>query len=114
PPLHPTSLLSSLLLRPPPPSPPFPYTTLFRSGRRPRARRGAEPPPFRHSGADLPAYLARAPVARELASSGRIAVTLRKPPIQARSEEHTSELQSLTNLVCRLLLEKKKSQHIPL
>src|SRR5438046_7320053 len=33
--------------------------------------------------------------------------------MQARSEEHTSELQSLTNLVCRLLLEKKKKKHIP-
>src|SRR5437016_10118367 len=32
------------------------------------------------------------------------------PPRQSRSEEHTSELQSLTNLVCRLLLEKKKDQ----
>src|SRR5262249_62142125 len=32
--------------------------------------------------------------------------------VAARSEEHTSELQSLTNLVCRLLLEKKKSNHI--
>src|SRR5262249_61283651 len=32
-------------------------------------------------------------------------------PIQKRSEEHTSELQSLTNLVCRLLLEKKKNKH---
>src|SRR5438093_10115350 len=32
-------------------------------------------------------------------------------PTSARSEEHTSELQSLTNLVCRLLLEKKKKQH---
>src|SRR5437016_7210148 len=32
-------------------------------------------------------------------------------PCENRSEEHTSELQSLTNLVCRLLLEKKKQQH---
>src|SRR5262249_62152217 len=35
------------------------------------------------------------------------------PPGPARSEEHTSELQSLTNLVCRLLLEKKKTQPTP-
>src|SRR5262249_59844253 len=35
-----------------------------------------------------------------------------RPDIQFRSEEHTSELQSLTNLVCRLLLEKKKDQSI--
>src|SRR5438046_7021534 len=33
---------------------------------------------------------------------------VRQPPSHGRSEEHTSELQSLTNLVCRLLLEKKK------
>src|SRR5262249_62300077 len=33
------------------------------------------------------------------------------PRVRGRSEEHTSELQSLTNLVCRLLLEKKKKQH---
>ena len=33
---------------------------------------------------------------------------MEKQPLVARSEEHTSELQSLTNLVCRLLLEKKK------
>src|SRR5256886_8152268 len=32
-------------------------------------------------------------------------------PVQVRSEEHTSELQSQSNLVCRLLLEKKKQQH---
>src|SRR5438046_8295492 len=35
-----------------------------------------------------------------------------KNPTNSRSEEHTSELQSLTNLVCRLLLEKKKKQNI--
>src|SRR5258706_4121466 len=34
-----------------------------------------------------------------------------RPHVSERSEEHTSELQSLTNLVCRLLLEKKKNEH---
>src|SRR2546430_6780538 len=35
----------------------------------------------------------------------------RSPPFRTRSEEHTSELQSQSNLVCRLLLEKKKQKH---
>src|SRR5499433_3374458 len=39
---------------------------------------------------------------------GEQAWVMRRPPLGPRSEEHTSELQSLTNLVCRLLLEKKK------
>src|SRR5262249_61534284 len=70
-----------LMIRPPPRSTLFPYTTLFRSsGRQPPARG--------------PCPSAPAP---------------RSSPSR-RSEEHTSELQSLTNLVCRLLLEKKKTQ----
>src|SRR5262249_61847929 len=77
-----------LLIRRPPRSTLFPYTTLFRSpddgiapgvrGRRPAGALGGP---------------------RRTASRAR-----------ARSEEHTSELQSLTNLVCRLLLEKKKKK----
>src|SRR5256885_11042218 len=70
------------MIRRPPRSTLFPYTTLFRShGQRP----AGEPRP--------PAVPAAPPVA------GR----------QGRSEEHTSELQSPCNLVCRLLLEKKKT-----
>src|SRR5258706_5509907 len=68
------------MIRRPPRSTLFPYTTLFRSVLRHRGKRGRA---------------ARRP-------DGRAA---HRPP---RSEEHTSELQSLTNLVCRLLLEKKK------
>src|SRR2546430_17030989 len=67
-----------LMIRRPPRSTLFPYTTLFRSPRRAPARAA---PRRRPSGED--------------ATSGR-------------SEEHTSELQSQSNLVCRLLLEKKK------
>src|SRR2546430_16365324 len=74
-----------LMIRRPPRSTLFPYTTLFRS----RARR-------------------RAP--------GRASVGRTSCPSRAlrRSEEHTSELQSQSNLVCRLLLEKKKyiSRHV--
>src|SRR5437899_8536052 len=70
------------IIRPPPRSTLFPYTTLFRSHARttPTAARGPWTP---HYGA------------RRLQPS-------------VRSEEHTSELQSLRHLVCRLLLEKKK------
>src|SRR2546425_2739500 len=83
------------MIRRPPRSTLFPYTTLFRSrdragapgpGRRRRRRRDRRPRP----------------------------TTRRAPPgwgcPASRSEEHTSELQSLAYLVCRLLLEKKKEQ----
>src|SRR2546422_5529987 len=72
------------MIRRPPRSTLFPYTTLFRSWR--RGRRGF--PPARASPATGP----------------RAAADRRSP----RSEEHTSELQSRLHLVCRLLLEKKK------
>src|SRR5256885_13391907 len=71
-----------LMIRRPPRSTLFPYTTLFRS---PRAER---------------------PQLRALRRAGREASL--EP--QLRSEEHTSELQSPCNLVCRLLLEKKKKK----
>src|SRR5256885_7243436 len=75
------------MIRRPPRSTLFPYTTLFRSP--PPGRAAAWPPP-----SAAPSPPAPAP---------------RPPP---RSEEHTSELQSPCNLVCRLLLEKKnKASH---
>src|SRR5689334_23662219 len=76
-----------LMIRRPPRSTLFPYTTLFRSS---RARRAP-------SGCAAPAARARGPA----------------PPLEQlarRSEEHTSELQSQFHLVCRLLLEKKKNE----
>src|SRR3712207_7324545 len=88
------------MIRRPPRSTLFPYTTLFRS--RALAVRGADVPP----GADLPdrpARARRAPRGHAVRVGGR-ARRLR------RSEEHTSELQSRQYLVCRLLLEKKKKQ----
>src|SRR5438046_6294962 len=89
-----------LMILPPPRSTRFPYTTLFRSPdeakfEEPRSRQG-------------------------LRGSFAVRGRLRDPDcvpfvetkdltgFHVRSEEHTSELQSLTNLVCRLLLEKKK------
>src|SRR5438309_2704105 len=101
------------MLRPPPRSTLFPYTTLFRS---------SEAIPVLMSGRDV--------VGQSQTGSGKTAafalpgiekvdVSLRAPQVlvlcptrelamQVRSEEHTSELQSQFHLVCRLLLEKKK------
>src|SRR5258706_2456896 len=80
------------MIRRPPRSTLFPYTTLFRSVRQP-ARRVPEP------------VDALAP--RRVFDGSCLVVEVRSRAVVARSEEHTSELQSLTNLVCRLLLEKK-------
>src|SRR5207249_9415486 len=93
------SLLSffSLLRRPPPGSPLFPYTTLFRS----QACVGG------YSSAPVVAAIyhpAMASVGLLLAVLGNVIGTY----AGLRSEEHTSELQSRFDLVCRLLLEKKK------
>src|SRR5688572_33099710 len=85
-----------LLLRRPPRSTLFPYTTLFRSiGRASGARSRRE-----RSRGDVRRPAPAAPIRglRQSASRER-----------GRSEEHTSELQSQSNLVCRLLLEKKKN-----
>src|SRR5690606_41695662 len=85
------------LLRPPPISTLFPYTTLFRSAG------------LQGQGVQLALGL------RDLARRGRHAAhagskLLHHPDREQRSEEHTSELQSRENLVCRLLLEKKKKK----
>src|SRR5262249_58883131 len=79
--LFPPSAFFFLMIRRPPRSTLFPYTTLFRSLERVGHLEGS---------------------ARRQRRDGK--------RVDARSEEHTSELQSLTNLVCRLLLEKKKDQ----
>src|SRR2546430_8571861 len=80
-----------LMIRRPPRSTLFPYTTLFRSKSRTTATFA-----LRSSG---PMITARG-APRAAASSNCLRI---------RSEEHTSELQSQSNLVCRLLLEKKKN-----
>src|SRR2546430_5294973 len=95
------------MIRRPPRSTLFPYTTLFRSSRRGlsyRARARAGVPGAARSGMGL----------REdrLQRVHRQFLRLRPVRVSAtRSEEHTSELQSQSNLVCRLLLEKKKTDH---
>src|SRR2546427_9511485 len=87
------------MIRRPPRSTLFPYTTLFRSRRDPRLARHLPAPVRPQPGARGAARLdARgAPAGERRVEAGR-----------ERSEEHTSELQSQSNLVCRLLLEKKK------
>src|SRR2546430_5266279 len=85
------------MIRRPPRSTLFPYTTLFRSivG----VDRCGEP--------DLP----QCQVRERLSVERLILVETRRRRLLRRSEEHTSELQSQSNLVCRLLLEKKKERH---
>src|SRR3712207_7657906 len=95
------------MIRRPPRSTLFPYTTLFRSRRRalPLARREGprhEDGPARHAVLP-PARPAREPRARV----AQPAAPRQLPRHDRRSEEHTSELQSRQYLVCRLLLEKK-------
>src|SRR2546425_7863475 len=85
------------MIRRPPRSTLFPYTTLFRSGGEAAVRRRRIRP--RHGGGEC----AYAVLAGD--DPGRAGVRGR-----LRSEEHTSELQSLAYLVCRLLLEKKKKK----
>src|SRR2546430_9021965 len=91
------------MIRRPPRSTLFPYTTLFRSGRPARQppHRQAEPLELRLRGAVV--ALGRMKLGVAALQVGRV-----EQVRQRRSEEHTSELQSQSNLVCRLLLEKKK------
>src|SRR2546430_4196309 len=84
------------MIRRPPRSTLFPYTTLFRS------RSGVGGDSYRHGCPCYGATLSGTPPHSYARRAGRSTVT------RARSEEHTSELQSQSNLVCRLLLEKKK------
>src|SRR6266571_7007577 len=81
-----------LMIRRPPRSTLFPYTTLFRSG-------------------CLPSAAARSPTCPLARPSGSWPPSAGPGGPRPRSEEHTSELQSHVNLVCRLLLEKKKEAH---
>src|SRR5256886_5182496 len=98
-----------LMIRRPPRSTLFPYTTLFRSTA--RRRRSCRPAgqgsgrPVRPAGCCAAARRARA-----RRSTGRVPGRAGRPAAPVRSEEHTSELQSQSNLVCRLLLEKKKQK----
>src|SRR5205823_12848939 len=98
------------LLRPPPRPPPFPYTTLFRSRRLGHPpQRGREPLVRDRAGQQLQRDAALGhPVGWRFVEGDRDAAARAARHDSGRSEEHTSELQSLAYLVCRLLLEKKK------
>src|SRR2546423_9688137 len=78
------------MIRRPPRSTLFPYTTLFRS---------------------VPILLKRRKTHEQVQHFRGLIAQQEARPLIDRSEEHTSELQSLAYLVCRLLLEKKKKQH---
>src|SRR5258705_4566526 len=96
------------MIRRPPRSTLFPYTTLFRSYT--GAPKSVDVRISRYSFLSTPALATRA-----IASpSDSITEAIRKFPLSLtrRSEEHTSELQSLRHLVCRLLLEKKKHKQV--
>src|SRR5256885_9142978 len=91
------------MIRRPPRSTLFPYTTLFRS----RRRKSSVLTSF---ASELPCALPQYGVPPEVV---RVVLEMvdaeaAQPRLELRSEEHTSELQSPCNLVCRLLLEKKK------
>src|SRR5256885_8517947 len=89
-----------LMIRRPPRSPLFPYPTLFRSRRWPE----------NFSDGERLAYPAANRCARPAGT--RIVYPFGTKSLPARSEEHTSELQSPCNLVCRLLLEKKDGRGV--
>src|SRR5436305_11790997 len=90
------------MIRRPPRSTLFPYTTLFRS--RPGIGELGGAPFDRTAGNEAARKIARRQIDRELAVERRLLG-------RVRSEEHTSELQSRPHLVCRLLLEKKNKTH---
>src|SRR2546422_3306231 len=94
------------MIRRPPRSTLFPYTTLFRSHLRSAAAKG-----FVGSGAAPYGHCGIVHMGGGLAElwTQRMEVGKRPARLAARSEEHTSELQSRLHLVCRLLLEKKKN-----
>src|SRR5687767_15349538 len=90
-----------LMIRRPPRSTLFPYTTLFRSPRRPDTEQWPRQGGHRR-------HTARRRQGRRPDDHRPRRRRAQRPGARRRSEEHTSELQSLAYLVCRLLLEKKK------
>src|SRR2546430_10121426 len=96
------------MIRRPPRSTLFPYTTLFRSERARYGQVAAELKVARDAAVQVDAEAA----AFELGAADHAALVeqVARDGV-TRSEEHTSELQSQSNLVCRLLLEKKKPLH---
>src|SRR2546427_2291075 len=95
------------MIRRPPRSTLFPYTTLFRSG-----AEGVQANTGNSASPVTPVQVVAKPV-RTAADTGDSFLTrIGRKIRRMRSEEHTSELQSQSNLVCRLLLEKKKKKNM--
>src|SRR5260221_3437589 len=92
------------MIRRPPRSTLFPYTTLFRSGKGAQPAAPAATAVTQDDRQELDRFNEQ--IAAELGESQSASAGAESPE---RSEEHTSELQSHSDLVCRLLLEKKKS-----
>src|SRR5206468_9750327 len=107
---RPILLLLLTPLRPPPRSTLFPYTTLFRSVR--EAVRNAVPPPRKKTVRPHSKLKAAIPFIESILEEDRKSPRKQRHTAHRiwarRSEEHTSELQSRSDLVSRLLLEKKK------
>src|SRR5262249_57305030 len=97
------SFVFFLIIRRPPRSTLFPYTTLFRS-------QDVDAP---EAGADGVGHALDLGLVGDVAPDGHGIAAGLDADVPGRSEEHTSELQSLTNIVCRLLLEKKKTSARP-
>src|SRR5438046_6102100 len=94
--------------------PRVPYTTLFRSNAQPEQEnpRAGESQSSEHPAGVVPVMRGQYPGGRPIDQVEEPAVVIHGEPVHQpahqRSEEHTSELQSLTNLVCRLLLAKQQ------
>src|SRR3712207_6847089 len=97
------------MIRRPPRSTLFPYTTLFRSRTGFESRGGAGWTTL----AEEDAYLAHLDARHDRLRVDDLGATAQGRPLRLRSEEHTSELQSRQYLVCRLLLEKKNTSTLP-
>src|SRR2546427_9462509 len=107
-------VLFFLMIRRPPRSTLFPYTTLFRS----KCANGTLLPltvrsPSVSMNTQLGKKFTTTPREAGLANGRTDCSTAHVRRAEQRSEEHTSELQSQSNLVCRLLLEQKNTEHLP-
>src|SRR5688572_32546238 len=98
------------MIRRPPRSTLFPYTTLFRSPEYNFTIPGGLKNAFDWLSRMKEQPFVNKPIAVQSASQGPVGGARMQYDFRKRSEEHTSELQSQSNLVCRLLLEKKKKK----